>query len=382
MSTKTTSKLMAGFLCLVLTTGLFAADPDAPLLKAYKFAQAPTIDGVMDNMWEELPWNSLNYVWMDWEATVDSADYYGQFKIAWSEETNLLYFYVEITDDVLVERYAEEEETNYYNDIVEVFLDEDASGGMHIFDGSTNAENAFSYHMAPLEYPVEGTPATSFEVGDLDGTSWGDSQSEDYTDHFPELVLLKDGDRYVWEFSLMVYTDAYEGEAPDGTESDLEIDKEMGIALAYCETDQTVEYRREMFLGSLPGNADKLDNADGGNLYGYNDTWQNADDYHLLTLENSIDENFVSPQYANSLDDLKIIPDAAEGNIRISFNSDSMSEVEIALYDISGRLLQKTHFPKNSSDFDAVLKCSGMEGTYIAHIYHAGEVNSKLFVTK
>lgn len=269
---------------LFLTGSLKAVDPDAPVLGAYRFKEAPVIDGEMDEMWEALPWYSLNYVWLNWEEEVDSADYYGQFKLAWSREHQLLYFYVEITDDVLVERFPEFQNRPFFNDILEVFLDEDASGGLHVFDGEGNAENAFSYHITPLEYPGPDTPASRFTVIDRDGTGQEDAKVMDYVGHFPELLLYKKGNSHVWEFSLKVFTDAYEYDAPAGTESHLEVGKKMGIALAYCDTDLTEEYRRELFLGSFPGNAQKLVTAD-NKLFGYNDVWKNADDYNLLLLK-------------------------------------------------------------------------------------------------
>jgi len=45
------------------------------------------------------------------------------------------------------------ENTNYPNfDLVELFVDEDRSGGNHLYDSQvTNAENAFSYHIMIYE---------------------------------------------------------------------------------------------------------------------------------------------------------------------------------------------------------------------------------------
>jgi hypothetical protein len=138
-----------GILILILNLSMIsvtlsASDPDAPQFTAKLFETAPVIDGNMDEIWEALPWYSLNYVWMDWEASVDTSDYNGRFKIAWSETNNRLYFYVEITDDVLVEKYSELGGNLFYNDIVEVFIDENNSGGEHIFDTGQQMQKMLS----------------------------------------------------------------------------------------------------------------------------------------------------------------------------------------------------------------------------------------------
>lgn len=355
----------------------YASDPDAPAITANKFETVPEIDGSMDLQWEPIQWNSLNYVWMDWGETADSADYYGRFKVGWSEETDLLYFFVEVTDDVLVEKYAELGETTFYNDIVEVFIDENNSGGMHIFDTeTTNAENAFSYHLCPLDTPQEGVPVTEFTVSDLDGTGWGGgSFSPEYFPHFDDAILLKDGDLYYWEFSLKVYTDEYEAGSEETTRSELTLDKKMGLALAYCETDNLSEYKREMFLGSFPGHADKLGDADGGNLYGYNDTWQNADDYNVLTLADvAVPDNSTPGKMINN--NLTIRNLGADQGFIVSFQDAFSGAVRAELFDITGKQVQWFEKQKSASQFEAHLNTPGA-GLYIVRLAAGNNVYSK-----
>lgn len=357
---------------LLLTTFVNASDPSAPELKAHRFSSPPVIDGVMDPAWEALPWYSLNYVWMDWGETVDSSDYYGRFKLAWSEDTDLLYFYVEITDDVLIERFAEKRSTNHYNDIVEVFLDEDNSGGLHVFDGTgslgTNAENAFSYHLTPLGTPTEEEPVTEFTVSDLDGTNWGDSFSPEYFPHFPDAILKKSGDRYFWEFSLIVYNDQYEAGLEESTRVELNTGKEMGIALAYCETDNPDVYLREMFFGSFEGDPDELGNADGGANFGYNETWKDATDYSLLTLEEEV-PGTGSPSYGtNPADQLFIYTHVHQRNLEIRLQNTLSGKVNIQIIDLTGRVLQSTDDMKVTGRYQKRLSIPSYKGIYLVKV--------------
>ena len=324
-----------------------------------------------DACWQAAGWNSLNYVWMPWEGTVDSADYYGRFKVVWSSETQLLYVLVEVTDDMLVERYQEMGNTAYYNDIVEVFIDEDASGGIHIFDGSSadlgyNAENAFSYHVTPLGSPDNEGTVNTITVINLDGTNWGDSHEMNYVDHFPEFALHKDDNHYVWEFSMIVYTDLYEMDAAEGTEAILEEGKILGLALAYCETDSPDVYQRQMFMGSYPGIGTILSSADNGNLYGYNDAWRNADDYNVCVLASPVETSVTSPY--SGFNDLQVYFIPETGGIGIQFGSPDLTDVDISVYSLDGRIIQNMLFPKHAEHFTTRMNMTAPPGIYLVSV--------------
>jgi hypothetical protein len=241
---------------------------DDPVL-APNVTNVPIIDGNGDDLcWQNIPWQSIGQVWIPYGDTVTSDDYSGRYKVVWSSSTNLLYFLVEVTDDVFVDGFVLGVTGDIYNfDIIEIFIDEDKSGGLHVFDGTgniglelgTNAENAFAYHIyAP--FPGEGETTTSCFVGDLDGTSWSDSRTVNYASHFPAFTLRKTGRTAVWELSLIVYSDTYEEENKNAARSHLQVDKEMGLSLAYCDNDDPDEESkmRDNMFGSVyeppPGN--------------------------------------------------------------------------------------------------------------------------------
>ena len=224
---------------------------DDPIL-APDIALLPVIDGTESDLcWQHVPWQSIEQVWMPYGASVDSTDYSGKYKVVWSSVTNLIYFLVRITDDVFVDGYIPEVTSDIYNfDVVEVFIDEDRSGGLHVFDGTgatglewgTKAVNAFAYHIyAP--FPGEREVATTCYVYDLAGTSWSDAKKMDYTFHLPEIALRRSGNTAVWEFSLIVYKDTYADTMAnkDAARAQLQVDKVMGLSLAYCDNDDPNE---------------------------------------------------------------------------------------------------------------------------------------------
>lgn len=108
---------------------------DAP-----KASVAPTIDGQVDAVWDEAPWMAMSVAWTGFDnlAEPDSEqDYSGRYKVIWDE--NYLYVLLEVIDDVI-----DTSSNEYYNkDTVEIFIDEDGSGGHH----QGNA-NAFAYHIS------------------------------------------------------------------------------------------------------------------------------------------------------------------------------------------------------------------------------------------
>ena len=258
---------------------------DNPVL-APEANSPPVIDGRgNDECWQNIPWQPIAQTWIPYGAKVDSADYFGRYKLVWSSATNLLYFLVEVTDNVFVDGFIPGKTAEVYNyDIIEVFIDEDKSGGLHVFDAKdstrlewgSNAENAFSYHIyAP--FPKAGEMSTKHFAGDIAGTSWSDVRRVDYALHIPEFALQKNGTKAMWEFSLIVYNDTYCDTITnnDAARSQLKAGKVMGLSLAYCDNDHPEKEPkvRDKFFGSVwvPAAA-------------YNDHWKNADYFGTVKL--------------------------------------------------------------------------------------------------
>ena len=246
----------------------------------------PIIDGRCDDVcWRNIPWQPIAQVWIPYGTHVDSTDFFGRYKVTWSASTNLLYFLVEVTDNVFVDGFITDKTAEVFNyDIIEVFIDENKSGGLHVFDAKdstslewgSNAENAFSYHIyAP--FPNEGEVTTEHFAGDIAGTSWSDARRVNYASHIPEFALRRTGTKAIWEFSLIVYNDTYSDTISnnDAARSQLKAGKLMGLTLAYCDNDHPEKEPkvRDKFFGSVwvPAAA-------------YNDHWKNADYFGTMKL--------------------------------------------------------------------------------------------------
>jgi hypothetical protein len=232
-------------------------------VNALETATVPVIDGELsDDCWADAQWYHIDQTWINWGEEIDSVDFFGRFKVSWSEAENLVYYLVEITDDAFIDGYVFPDDGYYNFDIVEVFMDEDASGGIHRLD-----ENAFAYHLA-VNAPADGEIESAFHACDL-GSDWA---KMDYADHVPELAMKKMGNKYYYEFSMALYGDAYEKTNPEMSRVTLHGNKEIGLSMAYCDNDSP-DGERDNFFGSVWVPQDK-----------FNSHWEDADGFGKLML--------------------------------------------------------------------------------------------------
>lgn len=260
----------------------FLADNTVIVLEAETL---PLIDGdSADECWLDAQWNLIDKTWITWGEEIDSSDFSGRFKMSWSEAENLVYYLVEITDDVFIDGYVYPDDGYWNFDIVEVFIDEDASGGMHSVD-----ENAFAYHIA-VNAPAEGETETSFYACDL-GTGYA---RMDYADNFPALAMKKVGNTYYYEFSMAIYSDAFNPSSPEASRVTLTADKEMGLSIAYCDND-TPDGQRDNFFGSVwvPEEA-------------FNDHWKDATGFGRARLIKSGSSANQAVEVSGSISDYEI----------------------------------------------------------------------------
>ncbi len=278
----------------------------------------PTINGdSTDACWSDVEWQEIDQVWIPWGGSVEADDYTGRYKILWSSTENLLYFLVEITDDVFVDGYVFGPGDYYNYDIVEVFIDEDKSGGVHNYE---DTENAFAYHIV-VDAPEEGEVNNDFVVCDMTGPV----TTVNYASHFPELAMKKTGNQYTWEFSLAVYDDTYDNSNPEASRVDLSEGKITGLSLAYCDNDDPEEEpkTRDNFFGSVwvPENE-------------YNDHWINADGFGTIELTGGagIDDEPGTPGIS-----FLSYPNPFADKAFIEFNLSKSSMVTIDVLNILGQ---------------------------------------------
>ena len=207
----------------------------------------PTIDGTAsDEVWQQAEWLPLDQLWIG--AAPTPADYTGKYKLAWDE--NNLYLLAEIMDDTLIDFHSDGLEKFWDDDCLEIFVDEDASGGDHQFNYS-----AFAYHIA-LDGKVVDTRPTR--------------HAGYFNDHCTSRRVTT-GNTSVWEVAIKLFDKTYEEEG-ENIPKTLASGKKIGFALAYCDNDHSAE--RENFMGSIAVEGEDK-----------NQGWKNAGVFGLLELK-------------------------------------------------------------------------------------------------
>lgn len=211
-------------LLLFLCGTTFSQKKDHQIIEVHHDPEIPVIDGVADEKcWDKAEWHPLDQLWLG--NPYNAEDFEGRFKLSWFEGGLLLL--VEIKDDILMDQHEDPLRLWWDDDCVEVFLDEDNSGGEHQYN-----HNAFAYHVA-LDY----------NVVDMNPNRKGHL----YNDHI--IVKRKTtGHTTVWETNISIYDDSFK-EGQRNAPVKLQNGKEIGFALAYCDNDNSKE--RENFIGSV-----------------------------------------------------------------------------------------------------------------------------------
>ena len=185
---------------------------------------APVVDGVADEaIWEQARWQAIDQNWLGPEYTAE--DFQGRFKVVWTEDR--IYLLGEFVDDVLIDTHRDPLVQYWDDDCLEIFLDEDYSGGEHKYN-----HNAFAYHMSLDNQAIDlGT----------------DETARNYSHHV-ESRWQQVGDTIVWEVAIDIYADDYVDGSDQNTPVKLSAGKVMGLMVAYCDNDGSE--LRENFIGS------------------------------------------------------------------------------------------------------------------------------------
>ena len=213
------STIMAGLLaCQTSPT-----DKDSNKFIRYS-SQAPTIDGKGDDAcWKKVKPQLMDQIWVG--KLAHASDYMGKFKIRWDEQ--FLYILAEIYDDTLVDTHKNGLEKYWDDDCLEIFVDEDGSGGNHQYN-----YNAFAYHISlDSQFVDMGT----------------DSLPHFYKDHGS--VAIRQNDKVTtWEVALRLFPDTYKDNSKNIPVL-LKEGKKIGFAIAYNDNDKSVE--RENMMANI-----------------------------------------------------------------------------------------------------------------------------------
>jgi len=212
---------------------LFFFSLNVSALEAIKSPERMHIDGLArESSWQLAKWQPIDKLILGSQPSAD--DFSGQFKIMWDEEK--LYLLVEITDDILFDQHADPRHLYWDDDCLEIFLDEDDSGGNHQFNF-----NAFAYHIALDNQTVDigekhaDGSANFVLLNDHINSSWRRSE--------------KSPNNIIWELAVKVYDDSFTLNKLALPPVKLVEGKVLGFMLAYCDNDGSKT--REHFIGSI-----------------------------------------------------------------------------------------------------------------------------------
>ncbi|MGS2726942.1 sugar-binding protein [Psychroserpens sp. BH13MA-6] len=218
------------------------------LLKIHKSLSPITIDGMANEaIWQKSQWHPIDQVWLGDSLT--NEDFSGRYKLSWSDEA--LFVLAEIKDDSLVDHISDPLVRWWDDDCLEIFVDQDNSGGEHQYN-----HNAFAYHIA-----LDGN------VVDMST----EKQGKLYNSHVTS-KRLSEGHTTLWEVKMSLFDDTYS----DTTSNEpvlLKANSKIGFAIAYCDNDTSDE--REHFIGSIPVEGDDKNRG-----------WIDANIFGTLLLEN------------------------------------------------------------------------------------------------
>lgn len=243
---------LLGIYLLVFVSTFSFADGEKKSKKSVYIAPyaktAPVVDGVPNDIaWEGAEWKAIDQVYLG--KNLQPQDFQGRIKVVWDKST--LYILAEIIDDVLADVYADPEEHYWDDDTLEIFIDEDASGGDHQYNN-----NAYAYHIA------------------LDGQAIdnGRDKPRNYSRHLTSR-WLRSKDVTYWEVALKVYDDSFGDSNMSAKPVVLNQGKEMGFMVAYCDNDGGKT--REHFIGT-----EHIEPVKGS----LNRAWIDADVFGKMTL--------------------------------------------------------------------------------------------------
>lgn len=214
---------------IALSTFCFSCSAKS-IIQVTKVQDDIVIDGVPDDLaWQMASWRQIDQLIIG--KPPSKKDFSGQYKILWDDKQ--LYLLVQIADDVLFDQNPNPYISYWNDDCLEVFIDEDASGGNHQFN-----YNAFAYHVALDNQAVDiggRNPDGSAQVVLLNEHITSHWQRDNKAPHYIN-----------WELSIRLFDDSFEkGKSRPVT---LKKGKEIGFMLAYCDNDGSAE--REHFIGS------------------------------------------------------------------------------------------------------------------------------------
>ena len=180
------------------------------------------------------------------------------------------------------------------DDCVELFIDEDHSGGNHQYNN-----NAFAYHVSLF-----------YDAIDLSSSGSGINYKNNL-----EVVMDTLGPHlYQWEFAIKIYDESFNINNPEASRVKLYNNKIMGFTIAYCDNDETTS--RENFIGSMYMTAATA-----------NDNYITADYFGTLLLVDS--DSPVNIKQGMKTEPVKVFPNPATSDLTIVINQPGFDTLKV-----------------------------------------------------
>lgn len=337
--------------------------------RAPKVDSSPVIDGIGDEKsWANAPWATINQPY-DGQELPDSTDFYGRYKVTWSESR--LYVLMEITDDKLVDDRVNPTANYWDDDCTEFFIDEDNTPEGH--ECRDDAYNAFAYHIAAV--PRDKNNYDNGEVKSFDspdginhvidlGTDCNTNNAMNFDDHV-NVKIKKEGNKFTWELEFKIFDKNYDENSTENTPVSLSANKVIGFAIAYCDND---DGQRDNMIGNIP------DHYDYGGPYPF---YRFTNEFGTLTLvDSTISSSSVTLPTNSSLQNF-VWPNPANNSLNIRLNTKEDSNGNVKIFNLSGQLLleKEIGYKKQNIDIRNLLP-----GTYIVELFCAGTNYKQKFI--
>ena len=172
-------------------------------------------------------WQAIDVLWnegTDKETYPSEDDISAKYKTVWDE--NFLYVLVEIKDDIAITQNA-----YWANDNVEIFIDENNTGGGH--EDNHNSSNAFAFHINRLGESYDLHSRAVF-------------QNED--DHVFTQITDQGNNTFYWEIRIALMDESFE---PSKANTPRSINENDVIGFTMSVIDADAQGQRQNFLGSV-----------------------------------------------------------------------------------------------------------------------------------
>jgi hypothetical protein len=327
---------------LILTTIIVAAQTQKDTIYTY-YSKAPVvIDGSdADACWSKADWHPIEQVWLG-NAMTDG-DFAGKFKVAWDK--NYLYVLVEVIDDSLSDDHKNPTDNYWNDDCVEIFIDEDRSGGIH-----QNNNSAFAYHCSIFYDVIDGA-----------GTNGATINCRNNITMVMDTIKEK---TYRWEFAVKMFNKNFTYSNPDPSRVYLTPNKLLGFSIAYCDNDETME--RENFIGSvvMPKGHE-------------NDSYINSDYFGSMLLIDPENQWLSKKNIYEAKELFSVFPRIINDQITISLKNTQNRSYTVEIISASGEVVKTFLFNGQQKTVDLSNLTNGM---YFVRILSADFSQTEKFI--